>query len=241
MIEPTDDALRDWLLGRLPAADADALDQRVLGDDAFGARLAEIETDLLDDLVAGRLAGDEAAAALARFTATPRARWRLRVARALARFAPAREAHRTRGTLRRMPPRRLWLGAAVGAIAAVALVAIGLQRRAPTAEATITLLADRQRGAASGAFAVPRAAATVRLQVEVADASPTDHFTLDIADGTKIVFRREMLETRAAGPNRFVDARVPREALTPGERRVTVRAAGAATDAASASLTIRAE
>lgn len=242
MIEPNDDVLRDWLLGRLPPAQADALEQRVLGDDAFGARIAEAETDLLDDLAAGRLAGDARAAALARFSATPQARWRLRVARALARFRHALpSAHRARGTARRAHSRRRWLGAALGAVAAIAVVAIGVRLHAPAPEATITILADRQRGAASDAYPVPRAATSVRLQVEVADAVPAVRYALVVSDGTTVVFRSEALDARTAGPYRFVEARVPRDALAPGVRNVSVRAAGSDADAASASLSLRDE
>jgi hypothetical protein len=244
MIEPTDDALRDWLLGRLPATQAEALEQRVLSDDAFGARLAEAETDLLDDLAANRLAPDARASALARFTATSHARWRLRIARALARFAPsARASHRARaGAPHRVSARRRWLGSALGALAAIAVVAIGVRVYMPkTADATITLLADRQRGAASDAFAVPRAATVVRLQVEVADADAATRYALDVADGARVVFHDDALAVRTAGPYRFVEARVPRSALEPGERKVTVHASGVPTAAASVSLTIRDE
>ena len=244
MTEPTDEALRDWLLGRLPSAEAEALEQRVLGDDAFGARLQDVETDLLDDLAANRLADGERAVAIARFNATPRARWRLRVARALARFAsPARTAHRARpiGDARRAHSRRRWLGVALGAVAAVAVVAVGVRLRAPVSDATITILADRQRGSAPDAYAVPRAASTVRLQIEVADADPATRYVLEIADGARVVYGSDALTVRIAGPYRFVEARVPRKALGPGERVVTLHATGSTQEAARVSLTVREE
>jgi hypothetical protein len=235
MIEPTDEALRDWLLGRLPSAEAEALEQRVLADDAFGARLADAETDLLDDLAAGRLADGERAAALARFTATPRARWRLRIARALARFAKpeaarvARHAHRTT-EVRHAGRRRGWLVGAFGAAAAIAVVVVGLNLRAPapgTQVATITLLADRQRGPEGESIAVPKNATSVRLQLEVDDAAQTARYALEIEEAGHVVYGADDLAPRTAGAYRFVEAEVPKRVLANGERVVRVRAGAA--------------
>ncbi len=84
MTEPTDDTLRDWLLGTLAPAEAEALEQRLIEDEAFAARLRAVENDVLDDLARGALAGDERVRAAAYFAATPQDRVRLRIARALA-------------------------------------------------------------------------------------------------------------------------------------------------------------
>jgi hypothetical protein len=236
MTEPTDEALRGWLLGKLPAAEAEGLERRVLADDAFGARLAEAEADLLDDLAAERLAGDERAAALARFTATPRARLRWRIARALARFArpeTARVAHRGHSApgTRHVRRRRGWIVGAFGAAAAVAIAVAGLNLRSPssgTQMATITLLADRQRGAESEAIAVPRAARTIRLQVEVDADAPDARYALDVEEAGRVVFNADALVARTAGPYRFVEAVVPKDVLAPREHTVRVRATGTA-------------
>ena len=45
MTEPTDDTLRDWLLGTLAPAEAEALEQRLIEDEAFAARLRAVEND----------------------------------------------------------------------------------------------------------------------------------------------------------------------------------------------------
>lgn len=246
MIEPTDDALRDWLLGRLPSTEAEALEQRVLADDAFGVRLAEVETDLLDDLAADRLAGDARAAALARFTATPRARLRWRVARALARFAKrdtARVAHRApRSDVRHARRPRAWLVGAFGAAAAIAITVVGLNLRAPapgTQGATITLLADRQRGVEDQPIALPRDATSVRLQLEVDDAVESARFALEIEDAGRVVFSAADIAPRTAGAYRFVEAEVPKRMLANGERVVRVHAG--ATYARTWTLRIRDE
>ena len=235
MIEPTDDALRDWLLGRLSSAEAEAFEQRVLGDDAFGTRLAEVETDLLDDLAADRLAGDERAAALARFTATSRGRLRLRIARALARFAKpdaAHSAHRAHRTSegRHARRRRGWIVGAFGAAAAIAIAVVGLNLRAPVPGshvATITLLADRQRGVEDESAAVPKDATSVRLQLEVDAAAETERYAIDIEEAGRVVYGVGDLAARTAGAYRFVEADVPKRVLANGERVVRVHAGGA--------------
>ena len=231
MTEPTDDALRDWLLGRLSSAEADAFERRVLGDDAFGTRIVEVETDLLDDLAAGRLAGDERAAALARFTATPRGRLRLRIARALARFAQpdaAHAAHRARRTTETHARRRRgWIAGAFGAAAAIAIAVVGLNLRAPipgTKGATITLLADRQRGVEDASVAVPKDATSVRLQLEVDGAAETERYAIDIEEAGRVVYGAGDLAARTAGAYRFVEAEVPKRVLANGERIVRVHA-----------------
>src|SRR3954469_4763885 len=38
MTEPTDDVLRDWLLGKLAPGEAEPLEQRLVEDEAFAAR-----------------------------------------------------------------------------------------------------------------------------------------------------------------------------------------------------------
>ena len=230
MTEPTDEALRDWMLGRLSSAEAEALEQRVLGDDAFGARLQDVETDLLDDLAANRLTAEERAAALARFTATPRARWRLRIARALARLAKpgaASVAHRARRTAETPHARRRrgWIAAALGVAAAIAIVVTGLNLRSPDARlATITLLADRQRGVEDASIAVPRTAASVRLQLEVDDAGDASRFALEIEEAGRVVYGAAGLAPRTAGAYRFVEVDVPKRLLADREHVVRVHA-----------------
>jgi hypothetical protein len=229
MTEPTDEALRDWLLGRLPSAEAEALERRVLGEDAFGARLDEIELDLLDDLAAGRLAGDTRASALARFTATPRARLRLRIARALSLFGRRGAAHPSHRTTedRRAHRRRGWIAGVLGATAAVAIAVAGLNLRAPAPHAppaTITLLADRQRGSEAESIAIAKDATSVRMQLEVDDAGAATRYALEIEAADRVVYSANDLAPRTAGAYRFVEAEVPRRVLAGGERVVRVHA-----------------
>jgi hypothetical protein len=246
MTEPTDPILRAWLLGSLPTAEAEALELRVLRDDDFGARLREIETDLLDDLAAGRLAPDERERAEARFGASAFGRTRRRIARALlrARASSANSGASTRrsgiaGTSSRRPRGR-WIAAALASAAGI-LVAVGLWRHAPSdhADATITLLADRQRGTGVEAIDVPREAKTIRLEVE------TDRldarYALRIEDETHETFQVDGLAPRVAGPYMFVEALVPKSALDGGEHTVRLRVSGGNAQSASWSIRLRDE
>ena len=156
MSEPNEDMLRHWLLGQLPAGEAEGLERRLVEDEDFSLRLRDIENDLLDDFARERLSGDERAQAAAYFSAAPADRARLRIARALASVAGAdsrarhpsrhgavgdsRASHRGR--------RGRWAAAAIASACAVVIAVVGLRRHAdvaPDAEAlTITLMANHQ-------------------------------------------------------------------------------------------------
>ena len=230
MTEPTDDILRRWLLQRLPPHDAEPLEQRLLADAAFGERLREAETDLLDDLVRGHLDETDRAVATRRFTATARDRLRLRIAAALARVAVRRSgahrhapaAQRSAGSSRR---RRAAALGTFAAACALVIAVIGIRQRpdAGIAAPTITLMASQQRGAAATEIAIPRGAAAVTLQAEVDAADPATRYTLSV-EGSTAPFTVHGMAVREAGPYRFVEARVPAAALADGEHRVRVAA-----------------
>src|SRR5690349_6178436 len=135
MTEPTDDTLRDWLLGQLAPDEAEALEQRLIEDEEFATRLRGVENDLLDDLARGALAGDERARAAAYFAATPDDRARLRIARALAAVgaeahaarAPRGRAHAESARTHAMRPRRRWAAATLALAGVAAVVLIGVR------------------------------------------------------------------------------------------------------------------
>jgi hypothetical protein len=84
-----DDGLRGYLLGRMPEAEAEALEEAYFEDPEVLARVRAAEDDLLDDYAAGRLAPDERAAFEGRYQASPPLRRRVLAARALHRAASA--------------------------------------------------------------------------------------------------------------------------------------------------------
>lgn len=234
MSDPSDHVLRQWLLQRLASEEAEPLERRLLDDAAFAERLREAETDLLDDLVRGRLDAGDREVAMRFFTASARQRQRLAIAEALAQAAaaPVARFQRRRGR---------WLAGGAAVAAALVAAAIGLHQRVaepPTAgdAATVTLLASTQRSA--GAVAeVPIAAAaqSVRLQAEV----ETDgYYGLEVLDRGRVTFRGTDLPARANGPYRYIEATVPAKAFDAAAVEVRVVAAGGAS-AESWSLRIR--
>lgn len=232
MTEPTDDTLRDWLLAKLAPGEAEALEQRLIEDEDFAARLRAVENDLLDDLARGALAGDERARAAAYFAATPKDRARLRIARALAAVgaeAAAATSPRGRGhagparaAARVHAPRRRWSAAALAlaGVAAIAIVGVRLYSGFGTVPVafTITLTDGAQRGASSIEIAVPAAARELRLQAEVDGDDAGAHYTLTIDD----TFAARGLAARTTGAYRFVEAAVPATVLAAGSHRVQV-------------------
>jgi hypothetical protein len=231
MTEPTDLMLRDWLLGRLAPGEAEPLEQRLIEDEEFAARLRGVENDLLDDLARGALDGDERARAAAYFAATPNDRARLRIARALASIGadtatntPRARHHASTDTARSHAarPRRRWTAAALVLTGVAAMAVIGVRLYpyfATTSVAfTITLTDGEQRGASSIDIAIPANARDVRVQAEVEAGDPDAQYTLAIDD----TFAARHLAVRTTGPYRFVEADVPAAALAPGAHRVRV-------------------
>ena len=248
MTEPTDDTLRDWLLGTLAPAEAEAFEQRLIEDEAFAARLRAVENDVLDDLARDALAGDERARAAAYFAATPQDRARLRIARALATVgaeANAATSSRRRGQMREgarahaMRPRRRWSAAALAlaGIAAIAVIGLRLYPSAPVPLAfTITLTDGQQRGASSIEIAVPAGVRELRVQAEV-DGDAGAHYLLSIDD----TFAASGLPVRTTGAYRFVETEVPAAALAPGAHRIRAVAESGAPSESSWTLTTRNE
>ncbi len=86
----SDDRSRQYLLHRLPEAEAVQFEECILEEEGCAERLREAEDDLLDDYAAGRLAIDEGEAVERFLLHSPDGRQRLRFARAFA--AMARES-----------------------------------------------------------------------------------------------------------------------------------------------------
>lgn len=83
MTQLTDDELRRYLLGTLPEAEAESLEDAYFADRETLERVRGAEDDLVDDYAAGRLTPDESRRLEHRWEASPRQRERLLVARAL--------------------------------------------------------------------------------------------------------------------------------------------------------------
>lgn len=92
-----DDTPRQYLLRRLPDADAEQFEERLLSDDECAERLREAEDDLLDDYAAARLAPEDGAAVERYLLNSAEGEQGVRFARALA--DAARQAGGTPGVL----------------------------------------------------------------------------------------------------------------------------------------------
>lgn len=159
MSQISDTELRDLLLRRHAPERAQALEERLLVEDGCAERLLEIEHDLLDDFVAGRLDAADRAAVQRLLRADPADALRLRFARAL-RLAAAQAAGGAgtdvakdlTGPAGRGPGRLpRWL-APVGALLAAALAIVVVLPPRPS-------LAPAGEGAAARSGANPSAAA----------------------------------------------------------------------------------
>jgi hypothetical protein len=119
--------LRDYLLGQLPDAEAERLDELSITDDELAERLGAVEHDLVDAFARGELEDAAVAPFRSRYLTTPRGREAVRFAEALQSLdTPAVD-------------RRRWWGAlalAAGIALAVASVWLTLDNRALRARAT---------------------------------------------------------------------------------------------------------
>ncbi|HEY0171081.1 MAG TPA: hypothetical protein VGB98_08655, partial [Pyrinomonadaceae bacterium] len=86
------DRIRLYLLGELAGAEEEAFELRLLTDAEFAEELEVVEEELVDQYAAGDLAQPERARLERRFFDSPERRRKLRVALALRRHAPEREA-----------------------------------------------------------------------------------------------------------------------------------------------------
>lgn len=229
----SDNEIRDWLLHRLAPARVELFEQQLLLDDDMAPRLADAETDLLDDLARGRLDADEREAVSRHLLATPADRERLRIAHALAHVGRARPP--TAEIRARMRPGRARSLAWSSAIAAGLIMTIGIAfvvrretfpQRSPQAEPlpSITLAASAPRGGDEDPMVLPAHAERVRLQLEVdaPNAASSAPYDVAIADAERVVFSAHGVAMRTAGPYRFVEVPVPTRALGPGKRRITL-------------------
>lgn len=118
------ETLRDFLLDRLPAAEIDALEQRLVEDQEFFATLKEAEDDLIDEFIFGDLTPDETR----RFLELCGARIEMpaRIAARRAFFAALQNITTERKALRPAAPPLAWLAIPLLALTCAMLAVIGM-------------------------------------------------------------------------------------------------------------------
>ncbi|HZT78195.1 MAG TPA: hypothetical protein VFA27_16185 [Vicinamibacterales bacterium] len=125
--EPAGDRrLLDYVLGRLPDADAEALDEASIVDDAVAARLRAVEDDLIDAYVRGALDAETLQRFEHYYLASPRRREKVTFARNFTR-AVDRAAVQTPPASVAQPRRAIWKLTAVAAALFVACAGLVMQ------------------------------------------------------------------------------------------------------------------
>jgi len=259
MTKALDRQLRQLLLRQLAPEDVARMEEAILMEDGVAERLREEEFDLIDDYVQGRLSTAERADMERYVLTTPERMASLRVARALAAqrpvaaAEPVRSAPRAHWKSNRMLPVATLLAAGIAGVALIPQWGVNIRpvataptpldgsmptarRGAQPSEAaaplqSITLLADTARGGPRAVVRLASGMLAVRLQAEVPGPARDVAYALQVDDAAgRRVFEVSGLAVRVAGRYRFVEVSVPAEALGPGARTISLRAAGGAAD-----------
>jgi hypothetical protein len=234
MSAPENHVLRDFLLHRLGEADAHALEERLMTEDGFLEALQDAEHDLLDDYAAGQLTGEDRAAVERYLLATPEARQRLEMGRALAR---ARSKPQARVQARARPRYRRTWQLAFAAAACVAIVAFLVPSRFSTVDTNkrteLLLLADSSRSTSSRVIDIDTGAAEVALQVEIPSASATSTYSVELLDATgRRTHEAHDLRAQDVSGYSVVQLTVPGSVFQSGPHTIVLRESQSAAPAA---------
>jgi len=212
-----DDTLTRYLLGALPEAHAEHVDELSVVDDELAARLRQVEDDLLDAYASGALTGERLAHFESHYLASPRRRTRVAFARRLMAAvdseAPPNPRPVTTGS-RTGTRMRGWLPASLAA-AAVLFLSLG---------AFLVVQNVQKARLRSGLLTAQRDAAAEHDRAEAAVRRLDEHqrAAAMATPATPVIARRDTLvsialvlvpQTRSAGP-------VPMLSVTPGARAV---------------------
>lgn len=227
-----DTPLRDYLLRRLPEAEAERLEARLVEDDDVFQALRGVEDDLFDEFARGTLGADDRQAFQRRYGGENQ---RVRFARALA-----------RRSAKVVPfPRPRWIGLAAAASFVAAFGLLVTQRATPPAgpasptpplsppgtggaEALLTVALGTSRATgATPSVTIPRDAATLRLRVRL---DPEDRFerysaALRSASGT-VVWQNDDVRAVVEEGDLILPLAVPAVSLKPGSYELAARGGG---------------
>jgi hypothetical protein len=250
--DPDDLDLRNYLLGLLPEADAEALEDAYLARPEVWERLRGVEDDLLDDHASDRLSPDDKTAFEKRYLASASLRARVSAARALRRaIADLGPAPAAAGLAR--PHRAPWLAIAAGLLLASVAVwrwppvdrppnvtslpssiaAARLETPPPAREAPATpvilalspiLLRGQQRPTE---WRIPPGTETVVLELEgdpavLRRSASTLEALVKTVEGGPVWRGAAARVVERARPSLLAVARVPRARLEPGDYLVTL-------------------
>jgi hypothetical protein len=167
----SDDHLVRYLLGAVPADEAERLDERTFVDDELAERLRVVEDDLVDSYAAGTLSGERRQRFESFYLASPRRRSKAAFAKGL-HEAIERSTRQPRPVPHSTPPTRRRVGRVPWwplAAAAVLIVAIGVLllqnislRRELRDSARQVAVADQRATAASQQLSIEQKAAAAK-------------------------------------------------------------------------------
>jgi hypothetical protein len=218
----TNEVAREYLLGRLPEVDSEALENRILEDEQLFLSIRSVEDDLFDDYARGSLSEGDRSAFLQRY----RDAKRVAFARALARRGPHVVAM----------PRLRWMRWTAAAAAAALILIAGLVLRssnpsapapaigAPAARSVtvvIVLGTSRSAGKEKG-IDIPRDASTVHLDVRLNPQDRFETYSLELRS-RDVVWSADKLHARTEAGDLIVSADVPANVLAGGPYELGVR------------------
>lgn len=218
--------LREYLLGRLPESETEALEKKLLDDEDLFLTARSIEDDLVDDFARNELASADREAFASRYRGQPS---RLLFANALAQ----------RGSNVVAFPRNRWFGwAAAAAVGVVALTVVLEERRTPvlaptvirrqakvpvldSAAATVTLASSRAASAAT-VVTLPKNVSTLQLRVRLNPEDRFERYALEVRSN-RLVWRGDDLHASSEGGELALSAAVPASSLENGSYEVSVQ------------------
>jgi hypothetical protein len=226
----TDADCRAYLLGRMPAEDAERLEARLLEDDTLFQAVQSAEDDLFDGFVRERLTPDERTRFVERFGGETE---RIAFARALARRTGTPGASR--------PPVWVPLAAAATIVLAVGAAWWLRSRPAPAVPAqvtahvaapartavvaTLTLATSRAAGEAP-VIEVPKDAA-IDLRVRINPADRFDRYTMALRSADdKVVWQSDDVRAAEQAGDLVVSATLPAGSAADGVYELSLRAGG---------------
>jgi hypothetical protein len=215
---PDEAAIRQYLLGETSEEEAQALERAYFAQEEALDEVGAVESDLLEDYLAGRLAGASRQRFETHYLRTPEHRRRLAMVRALR--AGAAAPHRTRKVLYFFP----LAAAAILVLAVLAVVwALKLPGEAHLPQATVLtvrlpLVAVRGEGETPTAHLRPGVQA-IDLSLERGQAAPPYAILLRTVEG------REVWHGRSQGELPVI--RIPAASLSPGDYVVELSGEGA--------------
>ena len=225
--------VRRWLLGLLPEAESQSLEERFVTDASLYEELFIIEDELIDDYLAGKLTADERTAFETYFMNSTQRQEQFRIANALRAYIgdskqPAQPPPVARPGLFRMPLATVSFVAATLLIVAFGWLAFSLRAPGTGSAATIVLSpSGTTRGGGNlQTVSIPKGAEVVQLELRLSRNDFQKYrATLLNADGNLVQKSDDLAPTAVGTPS--ITFTVKAAQLLPGEYQLKLDGRGA--------------